>query len=97
MPDSNAISGSAFSLWQVIIGRVVAGVGSSGIVGLVSIVITGECPIYVCHGQRTYRIDTSTLEKVAVLRSYVTVVAIAGYSLGAPLGGFLADLVGWRM
>lgn len=44
MLDSNAISGSAFSLWQVIIGRVVAGVGSSGIVGLVSIVITGGCP-----------------------------------------------------
>ena len=41
--------------------------------------------------------DISTLEQVAVLRSYVTVVAIAGYSLGAPLGGFLADLVGWRM
>ncbi|BCR86287.1 uncharacterized protein ACHE_30274A [Aspergillus chevalieri] len=50
-------------------------------VGLISIVIT----------------DTSTLEQVAVLRSYVTVVAIAGYSLGAPLGGILADLVGWRM
>ena len=43
------------------------------------------------------RPDTSTLQQVAVLRSYVTVVAIAGYSLGAPLGGFLADLVGWRM
>ena len=41
--------------------------------------------------------DTSTLEQVAVLRSYVTVVAIAGYSSGAPLGGLLADLVGWRM
>lgn len=27
----------------------------------------------------------------------MTVVAIAGYSLGAPLGGILADLVGWRM
>ncbi|OJJ79033.1 uncharacterized protein ASPGLDRAFT_1076543 [Aspergillus glaucus CBS 516.65] len=76
-----AVSGSAFSLWQVIIGRVITGIGSSGMVGLISIVIT----------------DTSTLEQVAVLRSYVTVVAIAGYSLGAPLGGILADLVGWRM
>lgn len=56
---------------------------------------------YVCfpHELRSDadHLDTSTLEQVAVLRSYVTVVAIAGYSLGAPLGGILADFIGWRM
>lgn len=57
----------------------------------------GHPPVYPYPEIQLTRPDTSTLQQVAVLRSYVTVVAIAGYSLGAPLGGFLADLVGWRM
>lgn len=67
-------------------------------VDLLSIVITGML-VYLqsLDVEELTMLDTSTLEQVAVLRSYVTVVAIAGYSLGAPLGGFLADLVGWRV
>ena len=34
--------------------------------------------------------------RVAVLRSYVNVAAITGKSAGAPLGGLLADVIGWR-
>ena len=33
---------------------------------------------------------------VAVLRSYVNVVSTIGLSGGGPLGGYLADLIGWR-
>lgn len=39
--------------------------------------------------------DTSTHGQTAQLRSYVNVVAISGRSLGAPLGGLLADSIGW--
>ena len=67
-------------------------------VGLISIVITGMLIHFKYRlDSKLTALDTSTLEQVAVLRSYVTVVAIAGYSLGAPLGGILADVVGWRM
>lgn len=40
--------------------------------------------------------DTSTHGQTALLRSYVNVAATSGRSLGAPLGGLLADCVGWR-
>lgn len=40
--------------------------------------------------------DTSTHGQTALLRSYVNVAAICGRSLGAPLGGLLADCIGWR-
>lgn len=33
---------------------------------------------------------------VATWRSYVNVAATLGRSLGGPLGGLLADTVGWR-
>ena len=38
----------------------------------------------------------STYGQTAVLRSYVNVAGISGRSCGAPLGGLLADAVGWR-
>ena len=38
--------------------------------------------------------DTSTHGQTALLRSYVSVAATSGRSLGAPLGGLLADCVG---
>lgn len=34
--------------------------------------------------------------QVAVLRSYVNIAAVLGKSVGAPLGGFLADIIGWK-
>ncbi|KZF26756.1 putative transporter [Xylona heveae TC161] len=73
-------SGTAVGLWQAIAGRVVNGIGGAGMVALISVIIT----------------DIATLEQVAVLRSYVNVAAVAGRSAGPPLGGFLADTIGWR-
>lgn len=73
-------SGMAPSMWQVILGRVIGGLGAAGMTVIVSIVITDLVPI----------------RQVAAWRSYVNVFHIFGRSVGGPLGGFLADTVGWR-
>jgi MFS family permease len=67
-------------MWQIILGRAVSGAGASGMTTLVSILITDLVP----------------LREVASWRSYVNVVATTGRSIGGPLGGSLADTVGWR-
>jgi MFS family permease len=64
----------------LILGRVVSGLGSSGMTALVSILITDLVP----------------LRDVASWRSYVNIAATTGRSIGGPLGGWLADTVGWR-
>lgn len=33
---------------------------------------------------------------VAVFRSYENLVSVIARSLGAPIGGFLLDTIGWR-
>jgi len=68
------------SMLMVILGRVVSGSVGAGMTALVSILITDLVPIR----------DTATW------RSYVNIVSTTGRSLGAPLGGWLADAVGWR-
>jgi MFS family permease len=65
---------------HVILGRVISGLGAAGMTVIVSIVITDLVPI----------------RQVAAWRSYVNVFHIFGRSVGGPLGGFLADTVGWR-
>jgi MFS family permease len=67
-------------MWQAILGRVISGLGAAGMSVIVSIVITDLVPI----------------RQVAAWRSYVNVFHIFGRSVGGPLGGFLADTVGWR-
>lgn len=68
------------TMWQIHLGRVISGAGASGMTVLVSILITDLIP----------------LRDVAQWRSYVNIVATTGRSLGGPLGGWLADVVGWR-
>ncbi|KAF1950460.1 MFS general substrate transporter [Byssothecium circinans] len=75
-----ALVGVGSSMFQLIIGRVISGLGSSGMTTLVSILITDLVP----------------LREVAAWRSYVNIVATTGRSIGGPLGGWLADTVGWR-
>lgn len=75
-----AIVGVAQSMAQVILGRVVSGLGASGMTALVSILITDLVP----------------LRDVAAWRSYVNIAATTGRSIGGPMGGWLADTVGWR-
>ncbi|KAK7178545.1 hypothetical protein DPSP01_014019 [Paraphaeosphaeria sporulosa] len=75
-----AYVGVATTMKDVIIGRVISGLGASGMTALVSILITDLVP----------------LRDVATWRSYVNIAATTGRSIGGPLGGWLADTVGWR-
>jgi len=76
----SAICGLGQSMWQVILGRVVAGTGGAGMVCLVSILITGLVP----------------LRQVAEYRSYVNIIQTLGRSIGAPVGGLMTEKFGWR-
>ncbi|CAK7232393.1 hypothetical protein SBRCBS47491_008254 [Sporothrix bragantina] len=67
-------------LGVVVAGRVLAGMGGAGLVCLVSLLITDLVP----------------LREVAAYRSYVNIVQTLGRSVGAPLGGLVADRWGWR-
>lgn len=64
-----------------IVGRVLSGAVSAGTNVLVSLVITDLLP----------------MREVAAWRSYVNVVGVLGRCVGGPLGGWLADLIGWRL
>ncbi|CAI6228775.1 unnamed protein product [Periconia digitata] len=75
-----ALVGMGNSMSQVILGRVISGLGSSGMTALVSILITDLVP----------------LRSVAAWRSYINIFATTARSIGGPLGGWLADTVGWR-
>ncbi|OTA93847.1 hypothetical protein M434DRAFT_21204 [Hypoxylon sp. CO27-5] len=73
-------SGAGQSMWQIIIGRVISGSGGAGLMSLAAVIIT----------------DLAPLRDVASWQSYLNVVATVGRSLGGPVGGFLADTIGWR-
>jgi len=64
----------------VILGRVLSGSVGAGMTVLVSITISDLVPI----------------RESGAWRAYVNVAATAGRSFGGPLGGWLADAVGWR-
>ncbi|KAH8594599.1 major facilitator superfamily domain-containing protein [Bisporella sp. PMI_857] len=77
----SVLTGVAQAMWQVIVGRVISGLGAAGMVVIVSVLITDLVPLI----------------QIAAWRSYVNVIATLGRSIGGPLGGFLADTVGWRI
>lgn len=64
----------------VILGRVLAGSAGAGMTVLVSVLIT----------------DLFSIRDVAAWRAHINTAAATGRSLGGPLGGWLADVVGWR-
>ncbi|KAK7424656.1 hypothetical protein QQZ08_008539 [Neonectria magnoliae] len=74
------VSGVGQSMWQVILGRMISGSGGAGMMALASVIIT----------------DLAPLREVASWQSYLNVIATVGRSLGGPLGGLLADTIGWR-
>ncbi|KAK3689680.1 major facilitator superfamily domain-containing protein [Podospora appendiculata] len=74
------IVGIGQTMGQVILGRVISGAGSAGMGALVSVLITDLLPI----------------REVAQWRAYINLVATLGRSVGGPLGGWLADAIGWR-
>lgn len=73
-------SGMATKMSHVIIGRVIGGAGGAGMYSIVSFLITDLVP----------------LRDVATYRSYVNVVQTVGRSCGGPIGGYLAQTIGWR-
>ncbi len=85
-------------MWQVVLGRVISGAGTAGMTALVSILITGQqnCPMdFIKHDLKTL-LDLLPIREVAQWRAFVNVVATTGRAAGGPLGGWLADVVGWR-
>ncbi|KAH8891799.1 MFS general substrate transporter [Thozetella sp. PMI_491] len=74
------IVGLGQSMVGVILGRVVSGGVAGGMGVLVSIIVTDLVPI----------------REIAGWRAYTNVVATTGRSIGGPVGGWLADVVGWR-
>ncbi|KAN0099263.1 MFS general substrate transporter [Hyaloscypha variabilis] len=76
----SGICGAGQSVWQVIIGRSIAGLGGAGMTVIVAVLITDMVPMI----------------QVAFWRSYVNIVATTGRMVGGPLSGWLADLIGWR-
>ncbi|KAI1761365.1 MFS general substrate transporter [Hypoxylon sp. FL1150] len=76
----SALIGVGQSMWQVIVGRIISGSGGAGVMALAAVIIT----------------DLAPLRDVASWQSYLNVVATVGRSLGGPVGGFLADTIGWR-
>ncbi len=93
-------SGTGASLGQVIAGRSISGIGGAGMTSLVSIIITGFWNSLGLGtsgpASLTSAIDLVPLKDVASWRSYVNIAATTGRSLGGPIGGYLADAVGWR-
>ncbi|KAI0876425.1 major facilitator superfamily transporter [Hypoxylon argillaceum] len=75
-----AIIGLSQSMWHVILGRILSGSGGSGM-GSLGLVLTT---------------DLIPLRDVAAWLGYINIVGTTGRSIGGPLGGFLADRVGWR-
>lgn len=74
------IVGTGTSMGLVILGRVISGAGGSGLTILAMLIITDLVP----------------LREAAAWQSYLNLAATTGRSLGGPLGGWLADTIGWR-
>lgn len=92
-----AIAGVAQNMVQMIIGRVVQGAGSAGMVSMVSILLTGM--FILCKNiffLLTFLPDLVPLHEVAAYRSYVNVFSTVGRSCGGLIGGFLTQTIGWR-
>ncbi|OJD11895.1 hypothetical protein AJ78_07425 [Emergomyces pasteurianus Ep9510] len=74
------MSGLGRNMMQVIAGRAIQGAGAAGMVSLVSILITDLVP----------------MRDVAAYRSYVNIAQTVGRSSGGAIGGYIAQLWGWR-
>ncbi|PWY69015.1 efflux pump antibiotic resistance protein [Aspergillus sclerotioniger CBS 115572] len=74
------ISGIGRGMATVILGRAISGIGGAGTMAMGSIIITDIVP----------RRD------VAHWRAYINIAMTLGRSAGGPIGGWLADTVGWR-
>lgn len=76
----SAWCGLARSMDELIIARAFAGIGGGGMTTLVSIVVSDIVPL---HKRGTWQ-------------GFLNIVYATGASTGAPLGGLMADRIGWR-
>ncbi|KAH6652139.1 major facilitator superfamily domain-containing protein [Truncatella angustata] len=74
------IIGLAPSMWQVLLGRAISGSGGSGLASIGLVLMT----------------DLVLLREVGTWHGYMNIISTTGRSLGGPVGGWLADQVGWR-
>ena len=72
--------GLAQNMEQLIVARAFAGIGGGGMTTIVSILLS----------------DIVTLRERGKWQGYLNIVFATGSSSGAPLGGILADSIGWR-
>ncbi|KAK1995284.1 major facilitator superfamily transporter [Colletotrichum falcatum] len=75
-----ALVGVGRTMWQVVVGRVISGSGGSALNVLGLLLITDLVP----------------LRDAAAWQAGVNLAATTGRSLGGPVGGWLADTIGWR-
>jgi MFS family permease len=72
--------GLAQDIAQLCIARAVSGIGGGGMNAVVSILLTDLVP----------------LTDRGIWQGYLNIVSCVGTAIGGPLGGFLAESVGWR-
>lgn len=72
--------GLARNMTQLCVSRAISGIGGGGMNAVVAILLTDLVP----------------LRERGLWQGYMNVVACTGTSIGGPLGGFLADTIGWR-
>ncbi|KAK7756208.1 hypothetical protein SLS62_001801 [Diatrype stigma] len=72
--------GLARDIVQLCVARAVAGVGGGGMNAVISILVT----------------DLVSLRDRGVWQGYINIVYAAGVAAGAPIGGSMADSIGWR-
>ncbi|KAI8139000.1 major facilitator superfamily domain-containing protein [Fennellomyces sp. T-0311] len=76
----SAACGAAQNMVQLSIARAIAGLGGGGLMCMASVVIHDLVP----------------MRQRGKYQSYVNMTQTIGTAVGAPLGGFINDLVGWR-
>ncbi|CAG9989203.1 unnamed protein product [Clonostachys byssicola] len=74
------LCGLSQSLVQIIVSRAISGIGGAGVMTMASIIITDSVP----------------RSKFATYRSYINLATTLGRSIGGPIGGFIADSMGWH-
>lgn len=72
--------GLSQTLVQLCLSRALAGIGGGGMTAVVSIILSDIVP----------------LRERGVWQGYLNIIYSLGTTTGAPLGGLLADTIGWR-
>ncbi|KAF2270942.1 vacuolar basic amino acid transporter 2 [Lojkania enalia] len=76
----STLCGLAQNMSQLIAARAFAGIGGGGMTTVVSILLS----------------DVVTLRERGTWQGYINIIFASGSAAGAPIGGLLADSVGWR-